>query len=235
MELKEVHQLSTHEAVALLLLDNFDKYKKFKGNQPQHDDANLQPSSKRALFSTPAKTPKSPSFASSPIMASGGLTSQSDVSEYEFGAQFSDIDDERTGSLENFNSVILMCASKRYAFRYPSYRARNYLAMIDHNRHLDKPYAAKKKDGQPMYQRMCHKQNKNWSACRKKEKKTYKYVPEIVERIVNMRLDDEQSSYRRAERGEHDPRNIASNIMNTGPVPVPSTSEIVQKQRSRFH
>ena len=30
------------------------------------------------------------------------------------------------------------------------------------------------------------------SACRKKEKKTYKYVPEIVERIVNMRLDDEQ-------------------------------------------
>ncbi|KAI0239751.1 hypothetical protein LSAT2_009510 [Lamellibrachia satsuma] len=110
MELKEVHQLSTHEAVALLLLDNFDKYKKFKGNQPQHDDANLQPSSKRALFSTPAKTPKSPSFAPSPIMASGGLSclaeeavaggcceseaSQSDVSEYEFGAQFSDIDDE---------------------------------------------------------------------------------------------------------------------------------------------
>ena len=26
MELKEVHQLSTHEAVALLLLDNFDKW-----------------------------------------------------------------------------------------------------------------------------------------------------------------------------------------------------------------
>ena len=72
------------------------------------------------------------------------------------------------------------------------------------------------------------------SACRKKEKKTYKYMPEIVERIVNMHLDDEQSLYRRAERGEHDPRNIASN-MNIGPVPVPSTSEIVQKQHSRFH
>ena len=82
---------------------------------------------------------------------------------------------------------------------------------------------------------MCHKQNKNWSACRKKEKKTYKYVPEIVKRIVNMRLDDGESLYRRAERAEHDPRNIASNIMNIGPVPVPSTSEIVQKQRSSFH
>ena len=58
------------------------------------------------------------------------------------------------------------------------------------------------------------------SACRKKEKKTYKYVPEIVEIIVNMRLDDEQSLYRRADRGERDPRNIASNIMNIGPVPV---------------
>ena len=50
--------------------------------------------------------------------------------------------------------------------------------------------------------------------CQKK-KKTYKYVPEIVERIVSMQLDDEQSLYRRAECGEHDPRNIVSNIMNT--------------------
>ena len=70
---------------------------------------------------------------------------------------------------------------------------------------------------------MCHRQNMNWSACRKNEKKTYKYVPEIVERIVNMQLDDAQSLYRRVERGEHDPRNITSNIMNIGPVPVPST------------
>ena len=63
----------------------------------------------------------------------------------------------------------------------------------------------------------------NWSAGQKNEKKPYKYVPEIVERIVNMQLDDEQLLYRRAERGEHDPRNIASNIMNIGPVPVSSS------------
>ncbi|KAI0230647.1 hypothetical protein LSAT2_019030 [Lamellibrachia satsuma] len=59
------------------------------------------------------------------------------------------------------------------------------------HRDLDRPHAAKRIDGQPMYQRMCHRQNMNWSAGQKKEKKTYRYVP-VVERIVNMRLDDEQ-------------------------------------------
>ena len=39
---------------------------------------------------------------------------------------------------------------------------------------------------------MCHRQNMNWSAGQKKEKKTYRYVL-VVERIVNMHLDDEQS------------------------------------------
>jgi hypothetical protein len=81
---------------------------------------------------------------------------------------------------------------------------------------------------------MCHKQNKNWSAGRKKQQKVYTYMPEIIQKIVNMRLDDEQSLYRRVEREEHDPRNIASNIMNIGPIPAPSTAEILKTQRSRF-
>ena len=44
-----------------------------------------------------------------------------------------------TGELEIFQNLILMYVSKRHSYRPPSYRVRNILAALDHNRHADRP------------------------------------------------------------------------------------------------
>ena len=43
-----------------------------------------------------------------------------------------------TAEVENFNSLILMYAGKRFSYSPPVYRARNLLAAIDYNSHLDR-------------------------------------------------------------------------------------------------
>ena len=44
-----------------------------------------------------------------------------------------------TAELENLENLILMYASKRIAYRPPTYRSRNLLAAIDHNKHINRP------------------------------------------------------------------------------------------------
>lgn len=43
-----------------------------------------------------------------------------------------------TAELENFQNLILMYASKRYAYEPPVYRARNLLAALDYNQHVNR-------------------------------------------------------------------------------------------------
>lgn len=43
-----------------------------------------------------------------------------------------------TAELENFQNLILVYASKRYSYGPPTYRARNRLAALDHNGHLER-------------------------------------------------------------------------------------------------
>lgn len=43
-----------------------------------------------------------------------------------------------TAEVENFNSLILMYAGKRFSYSPPVYRARNLLAAIDYNNHLNR-------------------------------------------------------------------------------------------------
>ena len=44
-----------------------------------------------------------------------------------------------TAELENFQNHILMYAAKRFSFIPPVYRARNLLAALDYNEHIDRP------------------------------------------------------------------------------------------------
>uniref|UniRef100_K1RDD2 Uncharacterized protein n=1 Tax=Magallana gigas TaxID=29159 RepID=K1RDD2_MAGGI len=46
--------------------------------------------------------------------------------------------DRSTAELENFQNLILVYASKRYSYGPPTYRARNRLAALDHNGHLER-------------------------------------------------------------------------------------------------
>lgn len=43
-----------------------------------------------------------------------------------------------TAEIESFHNHMLMYCSKRYAFTPPVYRARNILAALDYNEHVDR-------------------------------------------------------------------------------------------------
>ncbi|KAJ8019097.1 hypothetical protein HOLleu_42534 [Holothuria leucospilota] len=55
---------------------------------------------------------------------------------------------KRTGLLGNFQSHILAYASKRFAYSYLMYKARNLLAAIDYQKHKDR--TQKVTDGKPV-------------------------------------------------------------------------------------
>lgn len=55
-----------------------------------------------------------------------------------------------TAELENFQNHILMYAAKRFSFTPPVYRARNLLAALDYNEHIDRPPLVNK-DGTQRY------------------------------------------------------------------------------------
>lgn len=50
-----------------------------------------------------------------------------------------------TAELENFHELILAYCSKRFAYQYPAYKARNVLAAIDYCKHKDRKQAVTKK------------------------------------------------------------------------------------------
>lgn len=55
-----------------------------------------------------------------------------------------------TAELENFQNHILMYAAKRFAYSPPVYRARNLLAALDYNEHIERG-SLLNKDGSQRY------------------------------------------------------------------------------------
>lgn len=49
-----------------------------------------------------------------------------------------------TSMLESFHQLILMYCSKRFAYQYPAYKARNQLAAIDYSEHKGRQQAVTK-------------------------------------------------------------------------------------------
>ncbi|KAI0217261.1 hypothetical protein LSAT2_030882 [Lamellibrachia satsuma] len=64
-----------------------------------------------------------------------------------------------TGALEAFHNHILMYAAKRFAFSFPVYRARNFLAAIDYQKHKDLPLKTNSK-GHTVYHKVVNKREK---------------------------------------------------------------------------
>jgi hypothetical protein len=76
-----------------------------------------------------------------------------------------------TAELEGFNNLILMYAGKRFSYIPPVYRARNLIAAIDHNSHLERPSVINK-DGTERYatqiifwDNIVFQVNGNWHRC----------------------------------------------------------------------
>eukprot|EP00105_Crassostrea_gigas_P029545 XP_011451529.1 PREDICTED: uncharacterized protein LOC105345165 [Crassostrea gigas] len=135
-----------------------------------------------------------------------------------------------TAELENFQNLILVYASKRYSYGPPTYRARNRLAALDHNGHLERETKINK-DGSVRYQRSFNKKSGIWSVHELKEDKTYNYIQSLVEKIVRRRLDDEEGMSGNVVLEADDPRRISKTLAR---IPPPPTAQLVKERKSRF-
>ena len=81
------------------------------------------------------------------------------------------------------------------------------------------------------YQRSFNKKSGRWSASSVKAEKKYNYIPEIMKRILAMRLEDGVGMNNRVVLEADDPRRISAVL---APIPPPPTQEIVKDQKSRF-
>ncbi|CAG2234628.1 unnamed protein product [Mytilus edulis] len=92
------------------------------------------------------------------------------VNHYWYSAEISKTTDESTAGLENFQNLILKYASKRHSYNPPSYRARNFLAALDHNANCQRNTFLNK-DGSTRYQRYYSKKGGRWSTYALREDK----------------------------------------------------------------
>ncbi|KAL3884899.1 hypothetical protein ACJMK2_024998 [Sinanodonta woodiana] len=113
-----------------------------------------------------------------------------------------------------------MYASKRIAYRPPIYSSSNVLAAIGHNRHINRPSFVNR-DGTL----------RRWSAYPVKEDKRYDYITELMEKVIERRLNDNIGMNRPVVLETDDPKRISIVL---APIPPPATAEIIQQQKSRF-
>ena len=130
-----------------------------------------------------------------------------------------------TAIIENFNNIVLKYASKRIAYRYDAYKARNQLAALDYTYHKDRP-ARKKKNGEIVYKRKFNKCSNRWTTYQDKVDKTYPHIPGLMRDIIRRFENKEMDKGRK-----FDPKTIAPTI---APVPAPKVADLVAAQRSRF-
>nr|XP_054756629.1 uncharacterized protein LOC129262527 isoform X1 [Lytechinus pictus] len=134
-----------------------------------------------------------------------------------------------TSMLESLHNHILMYASKRFSFRYPGYRARNLLAVIDFMSHKDRPYQTNA-DGTRKKVAVWSKHAGDYVAVRVKVPKTYDYIEPLMKDIFVRKATDEGPMFRRATIGPDDPRLIRPRL---APFPAPPIDEILARRRGR--
>lgn len=78
--------------------------------------------------------------------------------------------------IENIHEHILMYFAKKFAYTYPVYKARNYLACIGYKAHKDRE-VLKNKKGEIRLHRMFSKKTNNWTCYIQKQPKKYEYIP----------------------------------------------------------
>eukprot|EP00112_Aurelia_sp_Birch-Aquarium-sp1_P014878 Seg3244.1 transcript_id=Seg3244.1/GoldUCD/mRNA.D3Y31 product="hypothetical protein" protein_id=Seg3244.1/GoldUCD/D3Y31 len=135
-----------------------------------------------------------------------------------------------TGALEVFHNHLLMYTPKRVFFKYPSYRARSQLAVIDHNHHCQLPQMTNMM-GNPVWSRRWSKKAGRWIPLLVKAPKRYEYIPYLIAMILKARKDDTKPIKRTIGLQLDDPRKQASTIAK---LPSRPTMDIVQEKLTRF-
>ena len=114
--------------------------------------------------------------------------------------------------------------------RNDAFTGRTFLAAIDHNTHVFRR-AAVTATGKLKYNKVYSKRSKNWKLETVKEPKTYDFRPTLATRILQKRINDDESVIRKVEIPKKHPKNIAPLIAQQ---PIPSTDDLVKKSLSRF-
>ena len=109
------------------------------------------------------------------------------------------------------------------------YKAQKQLTAIDWNYHINLPNATSK-SGVEMITRRYNRRTRQWDAKNVKVEKGYEYIPILVSKIINRRLNDLDNVTRNVPLNVSDPGNIAPTIAHT---PAPATKDIPQR-KSRF-
>ena len=85
--------------------------------------------------------------------------------------------------------------------------------------------------GKLTYNKVYSKRSKNWKLETVKEPKTYDFWPTLATRILQKRINDDESVIRKVEIPKEHPKNIAPSIAQQ---PIPNTDDLVKKSLSRF-
>src|SRR5664279_839269 len=93
-----------------------------------------------------------------------------------------------TGQLEVYHSMLLKYAPKRQHFHYGGILARLQLAALDHNNNVDRDLATDS-TGQPLVRLVFSKPRKDWRLRQIYNKKQYGYIDELLQKVVDRRLD----------------------------------------------
>ena len=132
-----------------------------------------------------------------------------------------------TGGLEVYHSMLLKYCPKREHFSYKGMKARSQLAAIDNNENVGRKQAVVERGantGESKYRKCYSKKQKKWVVKPILEKKTYHFLPEMLERVLE-----------KCESGTVVPLELEVQLpQNIAKEPAPDKCELVRRHRSRF-
>ena len=98
-------------------------------------------------------------------------------------------------------------------FRYPAFKARSELAIIDQNHH-SRLEQATNEFGEPLFSRGWSKKAGRWVPVIVKERKNYDYIPYLMATIFDSRRSDNGSVARSVPIRKDNPRFKAKPLLN---------------------
>ncbi len=129
-----------------------------------------------------------------------------------------------TGSLEAFHSLLTKYVPKRQHFSYRGMLVRTELAVLDHNKNLNREQAVTA-EGVPRYNAVFPKRTREWVAKPVSQPKCHKWRQELVS--TTLRFQSGAIAATVVPVPETLPQNIAD-------TPRPSKQDIIDKTTSRF-
>lgn len=123
-----------------------------------------------------------------------------------------------------------MYCAKRFAYTYPVYKARNYVACMDYQHHKERDNLTSKKGEQRLH-RAYSKRNNNWTSHVEKVPKDYKYIPELLNTMLDHFRESDEPLTSPIPLTPSDPRKQKRTLSGVSPPP---TKSLFEAKKSRF-